>query len=77
MRTYKVFWTESALTDLQEIIDYISRDSISTAVSIYNKIKLKCEQLKTHPEKYRIIPELSDIGIKEYREIIYSPYRIL
>ncbi len=77
MKTFKVYWTEMAELDLEEIIDYISRDSRQAAESIYKKIKSKCAQLKTYPERYRIVPELLDISIKDYREIILPPYRII
>ncbi len=77
MKTYRVFWTGKASLDLEEIIDYISRDKHSAAISVYRDIKNKCHLLNENPERYRIIPELSGIGITNYREIIHKPYRII
>lgn len=77
MKIYKVYWTEPASVDLIDIIEYISRDSQSAAESIYKKIKSQCTQLKTHPERYRVVPELLDIDIKDYREVIHPPFRII
>ena len=77
MKRYKVYWTKEATLDLWEIVDYISKDRISPAKSIYKKVKLKCRELNTSPERYRRVPELLDVGIENYREIILSPYRVI
>ncbi len=77
MKTYKVYWTKSAEIDFEDIIEYITGDNISSAKSIYDKIKSKCKQLKTYPERCRIVPELLGIDIRDYREIIHPPYRII
>ncbi len=74
---YKVYWTKGAVTDLEEIVEYISKDKVSAAKSIYKKIKQKCKPLNISPERYRRVPELLDAGLKNYREIIFSPYRIV
>ena len=77
MKRYNVYWTKEATIDLYEILEYISYDDVIVAKKIYRNIKIKCSKLKNNPEKYRIIPELADMGIYNYREIIYSPYRIV
>lgn len=77
MSKHKVFWTKQAVTDLKEIINYIEEDNISAAVKTKKNIQSLCDKLNSNPEKYRIIPELKEIGVNSYREIIYKPYRIL
>ena len=77
MAKFKVFWTKQATNDLEETIAYIANDSLKTAVSIYKKIKLSCSKLSNNPERNRIIPELNNLGIISYREIIIKPYRII
>ncbi len=77
MKRYKVYWTREATIDLGEIVDYIAKDRISAAKSIYRKIKSKCRQLKESPERCRRVPELLEIGIENYRELIVSPYRVI
>ena len=68
MKSYKVNWTNPATIDLTEITEYILADRKSSTVIIYQTIKSKCSQLKTNPEKYRIVPELQNINIKDYRD---------
>lgn len=77
MRNYKVYWTSSAQTDLEQIIEYIKIDSIKTAKSIFYEIKEKCNNLYYLPERNRIVPELNDIGISNYKEIIHKRWRII
>jgi toxin ParE1/3/4 len=75
--TVSVQWTKDARLDLIRIIKYISFDSKTAAKKIYVRIKKETSHLKTHPEKFRVVPELYESGIKAYREVIVVPYRIV
>lgn len=74
---YKIIWARIAENDLKEIIDYIAIDSPVNALTIFKRIKNKTSDLYSMPEKYRIVPELKDQGIMQYRELIISPWRIM
>jgi len=73
----KILWTETAKTDLNEIIDYIANDSGENALKQYEKIKSICQKIKDFPEQGRIIPELAYQNIIKYHEIILPPWRIM
>jgi len=75
-KKYKILWTNTATLDLEEIIDYISEESIQTARKILIKIKEKINVISNLPKKGRIIPELRDFNITKYREFIIKPWRI-
>ncbi len=77
MKKYNILWTKQAALDLEEIYEYIYLDKPNTAQKILNKIKTSCTTLKSNPEKNRIIPEIREIGLLDYRELIVAPYRIL
>jgi toxin ParE1/3/4 len=77
MKRYKVYWTHEAEIDLGEIVEYIAGDRVPAARSIYQKIKEKCRHLTTNPEIHRRVPELLDLGISQYREVIHPPYRVV
>ncbi len=77
MRRFGVEWAQSASKDLENIIDYISQDSVDTAISIFEKIKSKCNTLDQFPDRGRIVPELKVYGILSYRELIISPWRVI
>jgi len=74
---YQVVWSNIAENDLRNIIEYIADDSPPNALKIFKSIKQKVSSLTTFPERGRIVPELQDQGILQYRELIISPWRIL
>lgn len=74
---YKVVWANVAECDLIDIIEYISKDSPQNASKILKKIKQKASELYTLPERGRIVPELQDQGILQYREIVIPPWRLI
>ena len=45
MKRFEVEWAQSASKDLENIIDYISQDNVDTAITIFEKIKSKCNTL--------------------------------
>ena len=77
MKRFVVEWSRPAKMDLENIIDYISQDSVDTAIAIFDKIKSKCGTLNQFPDRGRIVPELKAYGILGYREIIISPWRVI
>ena len=77
MKKTKVVWAATAVKDLEDIIDYISLDSINSAIDQYKKIKNATIYLIEFPKSGRIIPELYEQNITKYRETILSPWRIM
>ncbi len=76
-KKYEVIWSNVAENDLKKIIEYIADDSPSIALKIFKNIKKRASSLYPFPERGRIVPELRDQGILQYRELIISPWRIL
>ncbi|MBN1498809.1 MAG: type II toxin-antitoxin system RelE/ParE family toxin [Spirochaetes bacterium] len=74
---FDVAWTKSAANDLEEIIEYISNDSVESALNILTEIKEKTDKLCSFPERGRIVPELKLHNITNYREIIYSVWKLI
>ena len=74
---YKVIWTNVAESDLKDIIEYITIDSPQNALRILKNFKQKTSELYTLPERNRIVPELQDQGILQYREMIIPPWRLI
>ncbi|MBW1835966.1 MAG: type II toxin-antitoxin system RelE/ParE family toxin [Deltaproteobacteria bacterium] len=74
---YKIIWTNVAENDLKNIIEYISVDSPQNALKILKKIKQKASNLYTLPERGRIVPELKDQGILQYRDLVIPPWRLI
>ncbi len=74
---YKVEWANAAESDLKKIIEYISTDNPQNALKILHNIKQKASDLYVLPERGRIVPELQNQGILQYREIVISPWRLI
>lgn len=77
MKNFEVIWTKNAEFDLESIIEYIKTDSIKIAKDIFFEIKNQCNQLSIFPNSRRIVPELQQIGILRYRELIFKRWRII
>ena len=78
MADYEVLLTADAQTDLEEITEYIEiYDSPERADYVYDRIKETILKLEAFPERGRIVPELRDIAVREFREVFFKPYRIL
>ncbi|MBT8369959.1 MAG: type II toxin-antitoxin system RelE/ParE family toxin, partial [Deltaproteobacteria bacterium] len=65
---YDILWSNIAENDLKNIVEYIAADSPPIALKIFKRIKQKASSLYTFPERGRIVPELRDQGILQYRE---------
>ena len=76
-KRYEVLWSNVAENDLIDIIEYIAADSPVDASKIFRKIKQKASGLYSFPQRGRIIPELRDQGISQYRELVIPPWRMI
>lgn len=74
---YNVIWADIAADDLKNIVEYIADDSLSNAQKAFDKITEKASGLYLIPERGRLVPELKEQGILQYRELIYYPWRII
>ena len=76
--SFLVQMTGGALRDLEEICDYIDRqDSRGRADHVLEQIEKAFGSLSEYPQRGNYPKELSDIGIREYREVFVKPYRII
>ena len=76
-RSFRVRWTETAVRDLEGLIDYIAKDAPINAGKILSQLRSKAESLNIAPERGRLVPELLRHGLAVWRELIVKPYRIL
>jgi len=75
---FKVLLTRDAVRDLEALYDYIAvHDSPRKADHVLGRIEGAFSQLSELPERGVYPKELLAIGIREYREIFFKPYRII
>jgi len=66
----QIIWTEPALSDLNEIAEYIALDKISAATELVQKVFSSTNRLEQFPKSGRKPPELNN---SRYFEIIVGP----
>ncbi len=69
----EVIWSEPALSDLNDIAEYIALENVVAAKQLVQSIFAKVERLETFPESGRTPPELTHLS---YREVVSTPCRV-
>lgn len=77
VETFSVKWTNTAQRDFSIILEYIYQDSPQNARLVFKSIKLQAQKLDTFPTRGRIIPELRELGVLGYRELIIERWRVM
>ncbi len=70
----QVTWTESAWTDIEEVADYIAKDSQHYAGAFIREVRDAARSLAHLAERGRTVPEFNDPLI---RELIVKSYRLI
>lgn len=75
---FAVLLTEGAEQDLESIHDYISAfDCVANANYVLDELLTVVESLSKSPERGSYPKELVGLGIKEYRQTFFKPYRVI
>ena len=75
---YEVLLTAGAEQDLESIHDYISEfDCVANANYVLDRLMDVVEGLAHFPERGSYPKELVALGIKEYRQTAFKPYRVI
>ncbi len=76
--TCRVLLTDDAARDLEDLYDYIEcHDALEKADYVLDEIEKAFLSLSENPERGVYPKELLAIGLREYREIYFKPYRIV
>ena len=75
---YQVSMTADAVRDLDRIIDYIAwHDLAQRALQVLDAIGRAVQGLGEPPNRGSQPKELADLGIRDFREAYFKPYRII
>lgn len=75
---YEVLLTRGAEQDLESIHDYIAEfDCVANANYVLDQLMEVVEGLAQFPERGSYPKELAELGIKEYRQTAFTPYRVI
>ena len=76
--TYTVLMTADAAYDLEQLHQFVCiNDSPGKARQLLNKIEKVFKTLSENPERGVYPKELLALGIRDYRQIHFKPYRII
>ncbi|MGV0984108.1 MAG: type II toxin-antitoxin system RelE/ParE family toxin [Limnohabitans sp.] len=76
--TFEVLITQGAEQDLESIHDYISEfDSATNVNRVLDGLTGAVESLAEFPERGSFPKELLSLGIQEYRQTFFKPYRLI
>lgn len=74
---YQIVWSEAAIRDMDRLITFIAeRGDVQNARKLQARILSKIDKLARYPLRCRVVPELRELGVSEFRELITKPYRI-
>ena len=77
-RVYQVLLTGGAEDDLESIYDYIAQyDCEANADHVLDEVLEVAQDLARMPERGSFPKELLALGIKEYRQVFFKPYRVI
>ncbi len=78
MKRYHVHLTSQVEGDLIDLFEYIARkDSAANAYHVLDTLDELILSLSHQPERGHYPSELVEHGIKDYREVLFKPYRII
>jgi len=77
-KRYEVLLTQGAEQDLESIHDYICQfDCVANANYVLDQLTKLVVGLAQFPERGNYPKELIALGIKEYRQTAFKPYRVV
>ena len=75
---FEVLLIEGAEQDMEAIHDYVAEfDSVANANYVLDELMDVVESLSKFPERGSYPKELVGLGIKEYRQTFFKPYRVI
>ncbi|MBA4390280.1 MAG: plasmid stabilization protein [Syntrophus sp. (in: bacteria)] len=75
---FKVLLTADAASDLEELYQYIAiHDAPGKADHVLTHIEKVFDSLSESPERGVYPKELLALGIRDYREVFFKPYRLI
>ena len=71
---FQVRWTEAAYLDLEEIVEFVAKDSLTYASVVATDLVEAVDSLDEFPRRGRVVPEFDDVDI---RELLVGRYRVI
>jgi toxin ParE1/3/4 len=77
-KAFRVLLTQGAEQDIEAIHDYIAEfDDPANADYVLDQLTVTAEKLAVMPERGSFPRELLALGMREYRQVSFKPYRLI
>lgn len=73
----RIVWATPAARDLEEILDYMARDSPAAAARFLDHVDQTVCRLTSLPLLGRVVSELERHQVLRYREVVLSRWRLI
>lgn len=78
LKPYRVLLTRGAEQDIESIYDYIAEyDDPANADYVLDQLMATAEKLALMPERGSYPKELTALGMREFRQVNFKPYRLI
>jgi len=78
LKSYSVHLTQEVEADLLDLFEYIARkDSVENAYHVLAELETLILSLEQQAERGHYPAELIEHGVKDYREVLFKPYRVI
>lgn len=77
MKRRRVVWARSARRDLDRLLAYLADHDRKAALVTLERLESKARSLAILTDRGRVVPELARLHVREYRELLVPPYRLL
>ena len=78
MKQYEVIPVQELEADLVDLFEYIAKkDSVVNAYHVLDELESLITGLEQQPERGHYPAELLEHGIKNFREVLFKPYRVI
>lgn len=75
---FDVLLTKGAEQDLEAIHDYVAEvDGVANADHVLDELLTVAERLSKFPQRGSHPKELTSLGITDYRQVFFKPYRVI
>ncbi len=76
--SFRVELTHDANADLNRLADYLAHhQTLEQAAYVIAQLEAVIARLASYPERGAHPPELLALGIREYRQVFFKPWRII
>jgi toxin ParE1/3/4 len=77
LKRLPVRWAQAASLDLIEIVEFVRRDRPEAARKLGHSFLTEASRLRRNSRQGKVVPELLEKGIADYRQVVVSAYRLI